>query len=328
MFRQRTQPFIYNGGRRCGNAKNGNDTSSAMCNGSRYDGSLFVSDEEIVSRCAADARCVGYAQASKNHVRYYRPISAWAEGARFPALRAWRVHEKACAPSTSPMDVRELAASFPSPPWPALIISGNATRFASVKAKVKALGFDAEQMPAIFPPSQNDSLERHQAWTRHGSCQTTGYNGVRAAHRQAWQRIVQTKTAMAVFEEDAVPMPGLAVSVKDVAAFLAIASKGGYDMAFLNEVCPDLNRPYLSNAAQWISPKAASAFLYATRQCFPSLGEMRDIDHHTGQACFQYDIRCLEAPAVNGRQGGFGCGLFAQDRKNIEPWRGFEYGRR
>ena len=120
------------------------------------------------------------------------------------------------------------------------------------------------------------------------------------------------------------PMPGVAVSVEDVRAFLAIASDGGYDMAFLNEVCPNANSPYLSNAAQWVTPRAARRFLRQTSPCFPSRGEMMDIDHWTSRACFA-GLRCLEAPAVNGQSGGFGCGLFAQDRKGVEPWRGFGY---
>ena len=95
-------------------------------------------------------------------------------------------------------------------------------------------------------------------------------------------------------------------------------------MAFLNEVCPNNNAPYLSNAAQWITPRAAHQFLKKTASCFPNRGEMQDIDHWTSKACFSR-LRCLEAPPISGKTG-FGCGLFAQDRLNVEPWRGFKYG--
>ena len=152
-------------------------------------------------------------------------------------------------------------------------------------------------------------------------CQPTGNNGVRAAHRAAWRRISAANVSMAVFEEDAVPMPGVAVSVEDVRAFLAIASDGGYDMAFLNEVCPNANSPYLSNAAQWITPRAARRFLRQTSPCFPSRGEMMDIDHWTSAG---RRLRCLEAPAVNGQSGGFGCGPSRRTAR-ASSRRGFGY---
>ena len=324
QFRPRHQPLIHDGGRRCGDARFGNDTTSAICSGCEPDGRLRISEAEVRARCAADARCVGYGHLHDKHGGYYRPHSAWGVGARFSTAGKWRVFEKACATlATTP--VSELAARFPPPRWPALVISSKPERFVRVKAAVEALGFEAAQLPAVFPPQPSDPSERRDEWRRVADgCQPTGNNGVRAAHRAAWRRISAANVSMAVFEEDAVPMPGVAVSVDDVRAFLTIASDGGYDMAFLNEVCPNANSPYLSNAAQWITPRAARRFLRQTSPCFPSRGEMMDIDHWTSRACFA-GLRCLEAPAVNGQSGGFGCGLFAQDRKGVEPWRGFGY---
>lgn len=322
-YQERSQPYIYNDGRRCGKSAGGD--SSAMCNGSSVDGSLRLGLNEMQARCTADVRCEGYGLDVRHKV--FRPVSVWEEGARFSARPKWRVYEKACHPKPVLKSAQELAARFPPPPWPALIISGSTERFVRAKVVVESVGFAAVQSPAFYPPGENTSSS---AWRDAAGrpCTQTGNNGVRAAHRKAWQLIQITNRSMAVFEDDVVLMTGLVtglpVSSYDVGAFLATAALGRYDMAFLNEVCPNNNAPYLSNAAQWITPRAAHQFLKKTASCFPNRGEMQDIDHWTSKACFSR-LRCLEAPPITGKTG-FGCGLFAQDRLNVEPWRGFKYG--
>ena len=56
QFRPRHQPLIHDGGRRCGDARFGNDTASAICSGCEPDGRLRISEPEVRARCAADAR--------------------------------------------------------------------------------------------------------------------------------------------------------------------------------------------------------------------------------------------------------------------------------
>ena len=57
-----------------------------MCNGSSWDGGIVVSLGEMQSRCASDARCVGFYQSSvlgpsrcrqRGACAYFRPVSAW-----------------------------------------------------------------------------------------------------------------------------------------------------------------------------------------------------------------------------------------------------------
>lgn len=83
-----------------------------------------------------------------------------------------------------------LQASGERAALPALIVSATERRFARAAAIARRLGFEAQRTPAVFVNGTSD-------------CQ--GTNGHRLAMRGAWQRIVATQTAMAVFEDDIVP---------------------------------------------------------------------------------------------------------------------------
>ena len=63
-----------------------------------------------------------------------------------------------------------------------------------------------------------------------GGCPRDGYNGVRASHRNAWGLIDTANTSMAVFEDD---IGAIATNVSQVRNFLAEATRGRYDVAFL-----------------------------------------------------------------------------------------------
>ena len=67
------EPDLSN--RRCGDGHNGmNDTTSAMCAGATLDGRLSVSQAVMLSRCSADAECVGFAEDTGDTPNYYRPV--------------------------------------------------------------------------------------------------------------------------------------------------------------------------------------------------------------------------------------------------------------
>ena len=205
-----------------------------------------------------------------------------------------------------------------SPPWPALIISGSLERYARAMLAARELGFTSVHVAAAYPPDKNAS----GAWRQvAGPCALDGYNGMRTAHRNAWRLLDLANVPMAVLEDDIIP---IATSVDTVWAFLNRSV--GYDVAFLNEVCG--RTPWLSTAALWITPRAARQFLASTARCFPSAGPMKDIDHWTSKECFKR-LRCLSAPStVKARwRDLFGCGLFAQGRRVVEPWRGKAYER-
>ena len=132
---------------------------------------------------------------------------------------------------------------------------------------------------------------------------------------------------------------------------LAVHRRGGYDVAFLNEVCPlrtlrgvgigdGAVGAFLSQAALWLTPAAARRLLVATHGCFIERRLGRhvnsswasavrfakanlDIDKYTRHECF-HSLRCLSSLTTR-RRGAFGCGLFSQERSTVEPWRGQAY---
>ena len=327
---------IHNEGRRCGLSTYPGairDTTTPMCLNTTKDGLLKLPESELQARCSEDAQCLGYfvdesARAHRHSSQpTMRPVAAWAEGARFP-LGTWSGVRKECAggpplPAAaapgSPLPA-PAALEYPPPPWPALIMSSSIERFARAAAVAKALGFRAAHLASSYPPANKSA-----AWDQvTGNCPRTGYNGVRAAHRNAWTLIEMANTSMAVFEDD---IGAVAKRADEARAFLATAARGGYDVAYLNEMCTThggaSTNPFLSAAALWVTPNAASRFLRATSRCFPSDGIMKDIDKYTSRECFSH-LRCLPALPLR-RRGAFGCGLFSQDRHAVEPWRGQEY---
>ena len=341
--------YIHNDGRRCGSTRmpgSFQDVTSPMCRGSTRDGALEnISTPEMEARCLADACCQGYWSRHHKHKkagrveRYFRPVVAWEEGARF-TLGAWTATRKECTGDAASGPI--LPAYFPPPPWPALILSSSLERFARAAAVANALGFRSTHLAAAFPPPSESP-----AWDRvTGGCPRDGYNGVRASHRNAWGLIDAANTSMAVFEDD---IGAIATNASQVRDFLAEATHGRYDVAFLNEVCP-LDRgggAFLSQAALWLTPFAARRLLKATRGCFIQRQLSRyvdpkwvssihyakanlDIDKYTRAECFK-SLRCLSAPVKrsprrsrNGQvEGSFGCGFFSQERGVVEPWRGY-----
>ena len=185
--------YIHNDGRRCGWTRvpgSVQDASSPMCLGSTKDGALEnISTAEMQARCLADARCQGYWSRHHKHktagrsVRYFRPVAAWAEGARF-TIGAWRGLRKECTGDRASSRA-SAAAYFPPPPWPALILSSSLERFARAAAVADALGFRSTYLAAAFPPPSESA-----AWDQvTGGCPRDGYNGVRASHRNAWSLI-------------------------------------------------------------------------------------------------------------------------------------------
>ena len=186
--------YIHNDGRRCGSTHlpgSVRDVSSPMCQGSMRDGALEnISTAEVQARCLADARCQGYWTRHHKHKkagrleRYFRPVVAWAEGARF-TLGAWTGVRRECTG-----DRASAAAYFPPPPWPALILSSSLERFARAAAVADELGFRSTYLAAAFPPPSESP-----AWNQvTGGCPRDGYNGVRASHRNAWGLIDAVST--------------------------------------------------------------------------------------------------------------------------------------
>ena len=192
--------YIHNDGRRCGLTRlpgSVQDVSSPMCHNSTRDGLLEkITALEMQARCLADARCLGYwashrRNKAKRGVQFFRPVVAWAEGARFP-LAAWRGVRRECSGDTASS---ASATFFPPPPWPALIISSSLERFARAAAVANALGFRATHLAAPFPP-----LNESRAWEQvTGGCPRDGYNGVRAAHRSAWGLIDTVNTLTSTY---------------------------------------------------------------------------------------------------------------------------------
>ena len=73
-FVERGRGFAWPAGsnRRCGTCCGANDTSSTMCQGTTWDGKVFLNHSEAVVRCAEDAACIGFSA----HVDgYIRPVT-------------------------------------------------------------------------------------------------------------------------------------------------------------------------------------------------------------------------------------------------------------
>ena len=107
---RRAPPIAYHGGRRCGTCCGAKgDNSSAMCIGSRQDGTLVnVGEDEVRARCAGDEGCAGfYVERAASRGPIFRPVTATV----FPETReersrlrrkwqrfcdGWEVFRKAC----------------------------------------------------------------------------------------------------------------------------------------------------------------------------------------------------------------------------------------
>ena len=216
--------FIYNDGRRCGTGELGiNDLTSPMCIGSLHDGSFRLSDgwneTTMQARCALDDRCVGW-WARRNHLR---PMATWTEGTRFP-VDQWQRTDKR-QPCTPPPPPPPPSESLPPPPWPALIISSSLERYARAMVAARTLGFTSVHLAAAYPPTNVSA-----AWVQVSGkdCARDGYNGVRAAHRNAWRLVAHANVPMAVLEDDIEP---IATGVD--ATWALLNKSAGYDVTFL-----------------------------------------------------------------------------------------------
>ena len=58
--------------RRCGTCCGANDTASFLCQGTTWDGKVYLNHSEAVLRCAADSECVGF---SEHEDGYVRPVT-------------------------------------------------------------------------------------------------------------------------------------------------------------------------------------------------------------------------------------------------------------
>lgn len=92
-------PMPGQGNRRCGTCCGAKDTESAMCSNTTYDGKLYVKEEEIRKRCAADSSCVGYAL-DTTEGGYFRPVTKISsiDGSD----SKWKTWEKSTTPPTPP----------------------------------------------------------------------------------------------------------------------------------------------------------------------------------------------------------------------------------
>ena len=94
---------------RCGNMRGANDMgSTAMCKGTTTDGRLFLTLAEIETRCAADQKCVGFSQDTKDGPAYFRPLAAITSIGQDPKWTTWTKGPMPPAPPAPP----------PTPPSP------------------------------------------------------------------------------------------------------------------------------------------------------------------------------------------------------------------
>ena len=195
-----------------------------MCNGSRVDGSLYLSLDEMQARCSVDAQCwlrIGLPGDST-----FGPASAWGEGARFPSVPTWKLYEKACGTAPLLEPASEPAGSYVPPPWPAVIISSSIEKFCAAAASASRPRLPCSPRASVLPSGKRVVRWRHVS---EAPCERNGNNGVRAAHRNAWRLIDATNTPMAVFKTHAVP---LVDDVADVGAFLSTAQRGATTWRF------------------------------------------------------------------------------------------------
>ena len=214
--------------------------------------------------------------------------------------------------------------------WPALIISETLERYLRAASAVRSMGFNPSWLPAVMPPSSS-TIRSDAAWASVGDqhtgkgCPLIGDNGLRAAHRNAWNLIVAARVPMGVFEDDVVATTD---DIQEAQSYMHGAEN--HDVVFLSEG-PALI--FMTTAALWITPRAARWMLNSTTHCVSTKlrgGFLKNIDHNMAAGCNEHALRCRHALKRNNRSalgggtgnGGrfFGIGLFAQDRVGVRPY--------
>jgi hypothetical protein len=156
---------------------------------------------------------------------------------------------------------------------PALVISNSEERFERSAAMLRTFGFGAMHSPAVYVNTTP-------------TC--GGTNGHRLAIRKAWQRIMDEDRAMAVFEDDAVPPRGVALSENhhkkhDSAKDHDLIWLGGIgrlgnchvkmDTCFQTRILGQkASNTFYTDHARWVTPRAARIMLGCTRPCIKEKG--------------------------------------------------------
>ena len=76
--------------------------TTPMCKGTTDDGKLFVTLAEVESRCAADARCAGFSQDTRDGPPYFRPQQKIAAIGKDPKWATWTKGPLPPAPPPAP----------------------------------------------------------------------------------------------------------------------------------------------------------------------------------------------------------------------------------
>ena len=209
--------------------------------------------------------------------------------------------------------------------WPALVISETLERYVRAKAAVESIGFSAVWLPAILAPGNNRSTGARAAWALVSrGCQRNGEDGLRLAHRNAWQIVANAQTPMAIFEDDVMPSTHDPLEVQSY-----MQDTPDYDVTYLSE---GPGMIFMTTAALWITPRAAQWLLHNTSRCLVRRGRAFGVDHNVASGCTDRRLRCrhalrLNRSALGGGVGDrvrrqtrwFGVGLFAQDRVGVQP---------
>jgi hypothetical protein len=95
---------------RCGKIRGAKDMgTSAMCKNTTFDGRIFVPLGEMQRRCAADPRCAGFSQDTKDGQPYFRPLSSITSITADPKWHTWTKGKPPPLPPPAPP---------PAPPTP------------------------------------------------------------------------------------------------------------------------------------------------------------------------------------------------------------------
>ena len=135
---------------------------------------------------------------------------------------------------------------------PALIISASHVRFMRAAKATTRLGFSPVRLPSVF--LRAGSLPCPKDVKR---------NGLRLAHRNAWQIIALANKSMAVFQDDA--QPALGATKADVARYIQKYEERKPDVLFLGG--EGKSASFLCAHAQWITPNGARRLLEVSNTC-------------------------------------------------------------
>ena len=162
------------------------------------------------------------------------------------------------------------------------MISETVERFVRARGCIEPFGFNVLNgmwVPAVMPVKGSTIERARDAWQRLTypfSCEPSGVNGLRAAHRNAWSVVLAMQAPAVIFEDDVVNNS----RPRDVHSF--INTSGSCDLAFISE---SPYRNFLHAAGGYLDGTRGRPLVLLQHAQVCTKGRLLGIDHSIRRAC-------------------------------------------